>query len=762
MKSLTIVGGKVIETEELNSMHDRLSKTGTTSPKNSSISRMNSPRSSQIKKAPMRRSTSSSGNGSPVAKSKMSRHVSAPSSATTETDEGNKKTITIPVRPADLHLPPRSPRFKMKVSTTPTSSSASTQQKHNNSQLINILETLSQQEAFTKSSYFRGVFTRGIDKMKQHTRRIGTIEEALELCFDVSDDMRKVISAKVHAEEMMAKVMSSPVVDSSTNDVSNDSSNKLSRPWASSPRSNSNKPRPWETDGASSNRRPSVQEYMEQVEARIYQTYSGSSKKEKPENKLSVFRANSALEVAVESEKKSRSPFDEALVSPRLIRRKGEDLKHAMPLMDEALVSPCLVRRKGMNRNEMMSPFQDFDEVEVETHPAAHGKAQDFEASERLVKELELLDDRKRMTLELEKSRHDLNRQKEDMDKLKDNLAEAEMAVQTLEESVRALNKATKDKDEIIGRLESKVKEEQVASAGCQKAHQDQVQELGTAVAQLNMLVKKMEEESKEVKASLAEAVEKHNKSEAALEELQSTMAKKDEEHAALVQGLENERDDLAKEFESSRETMTSSLENATKQMDGTIKEKDKLIYSLSAKIEILESNLEDMKERKLEADVSTANKEKELNEKIHELATTLIEKDEKMAALEKEIEELNISSKKGNKRTNKRTDKHERRQTKRRPWEDQDIDSLRSSFESKEERTRPHRKSSHHRRRSHGDDRREARPHKGDRGPARGGYSTPEPYYEDTRDDGYGYPEREGALFSPVDDDSYIYRRHM
>jgi len=202
-------------------------------------------------------------------------------------------------------------------------------------------------------------------------------------------------------------------------------------------------------------------------------------------------------------------------------------------------------------------------------------------------------------------------------------------------------------------------------------------------------------------------------------------------------------------------------LENATKQMDGTIKEKDKLIYSLSAKIEILESNLEDMKERKLEADVSTANKEKELNEKIHELATTQIEKDEKMAALEKEIEELKISSKKGNKRTNKRTDKHERRQTKRRPWEDQDIDSLRSSFESKEERTRPHRKSSH-RRRSHGDDRREARPHKGDRGPARGGYSTPEPYYEDERDDGYGYPEREGALFSPVDDDSYIYRRHM
>jgi len=596
--------------------------------------------------------------------------------------------------------------------------------------------------------------------MKQHTHRIGTIEEALELCFDVSDDMRKVISTKVHAEEMMAKVMSSPVVDSSSADVSN-SSNKLSRPWESSPRSNSKKPRPWETDGASSNRRPSVQEYMEQVEARIHQTYSGSSKKEKPENKLSVFRANSALEVAVESEKKSRSPFDEALVSPRLIRRKGEDLKHAMPLMDEALVSPRLVRRKGMNRNEMMSPFQDFDEVEVEAHPAAHGKAQDFEASERLVKELELLDDRKRMTLELENSRHDLNRQKEDMEKLKDNLAEAEMAVQTLEESVRALNKATKDKDEIIGRLESKVKEEQVASAGCQKAHQDQVQELGTAVAQLNMLVKKMEEESKEVKASLAEAVEKHNKSEAALEDLQSTMAKKDEEHAALVQGLENERDDLAKEFESSRETMTSSLENATKQMDGTIKEKDKLIYSLSAKIEILESNLEDMKERKLEADVSTANKEKELNEKIHELATTLIEKDEKMSALEKEIEELKISSKKGSKRTNKRTDKHERRQTKRRPWEDQDIDSLRSSFESKDERTRPHRKSSH-RRRSHGDDRREARPHKGDRGPARGGYSTPEPYYEDERDDGYGYPEREGALFSPVDDDSYIYRRHM
>eukprot|EP00984_Skeletonema_dohrnii_P013552 scaffold5605_cov105-Skeletonema_dohrnii-CCMP3373.AAC.10 len=137
MKSLTIVDGKVIETVELNSMHDRLSKTATTSPKSSSMSRMNSPRS-QIKKAPMRRSTSSC--NSPVPKPKMGHHVTAPS-ATTDNDEGNKKTITIPVRPADLHLPRRSPRFKIKVST-PTSSSASTQQKHNKSQLINILETL--------------------------------------------------------------------------------------------------------------------------------------------------------------------------------------------------------------------------------------------------------------------------------------------------------------------------------------------------------------------------------------------------------------------------------------------------------------------------------------------------------------------------------------------------------------------------------------------------------------------------------------------
>ena len=764
MNTLTSVGGQVIESEELHSMHDRLSKTGTTSPKNNSGSDiLNSPRG-QINRDSLRWSTSSPGNVSPAAKAKPSRQINAPSSTIIiDNDEGTKK-ITIPIRPPDLHLPPRSPKFKNKISTLTSSSSSAVssvaQQKHDNSHIINLLETLSEQESFLTSSYFRGVFSRGIDKVKQHARKLDTIEDALELCFDVSDDMRKVIAAKVHSDEMMTKMMTPPVIESkndwkssSTNVSSN--SNK-SRPW-NTPLSNIKKVRPWETDGAKSNRRPSVQEYMQQIEDRIHLTYTGS-KKVKPENKLSVFRANAALEVAAENAKKSRSPFDEALVSPRLVRRKGEDQKDDMHLMEEALISPRLVRRKDMS--QITSPFQDFDEVEMETSPAAlGGKNEVFPASERLVKKLELLDDRKRMTLELEKNRHDLNRQKEEVETVKDALAEAEMAVQTLKETVRELNKATKEKDEIIGRLEGKFKEEEIASAGSEKAHQEQVKELGTAVAQLNMLVKKMEDEKKEVNASLGEAQEKYNKSEATLKMLQLTMTKKDKDQSTLIEKLEGERDDLIKELEACKETMTTSLDNTTKQMDGIIKEKDKLIYSLSEKIEILESNMEDMKERKLEIDVLTANKEKELNEKIHDLATTLIEKNEKMAAMEEEIEELKASAKKAKKRSGR----HERRHTKRRPWEDQDIDSLRSSFESREERSRrPHRKSSHRRRRSYGDATRDAWQHKADRVPDRAGFSTPEPYYEDERDDRYGYPERDGSLFSPVDDDSYVYRRHM
>lgn len=664
--------------------------------------------------------------------------------------------------------------------------------------------------------------------MKEHTHeKLTTIEEALELCFDVSDDMRKVIATKIQADEMMATMMNSPafgdrdiditssidnnmiMTNDSSSDVNNNSNNtnisnsnssNKAKPWDSSPRVSNNenkKLRPWEIDGAKSNRRPSVQEYMQQIEERIQLTYGGIQfrPKETVENQPSVVRANAALEVAVETEKKIRSPFDEALVSPRLVRtsRKGGDDNDVMSLMDEALVSPRLVRRKGVN-NHNHQKMMSFDEVEVAESPrsrpvvAQNNKAgmfhasehfvkeleiidekkqlldekkRVFQASEHLVKELELLDDKKRISLELEKSKHELDLQKQEVETVKGALNEAKMAVKTLEETVSDLKKATREKDEKIYQLTSKVKQEELASAGSQEAHQEQVKELGTAVAQLNMLVKKMEDESKEADARLAEAVEKYNKSEEVLKMLQLTMTKRDEEQADIIEKLENERDDLFQELESCKETMTTSLENTTKQMDGIINQKDKLIYSLSGKIELLEGNLEDLKEAKLEGEVSAADKEKELNEKIHELATTLIGKDEMITSLEKEIQDLKLSAKKEKKRSEKR----ERRETKHRSREDQDIDSRQSSFESKEERSRRQRSRSRHRRRSYSDDVREARPHKADRFSARERYSTPEPepYYQDERDDGYGYPERDtGALFSPIDDDSYIYRRHM
>ena len=747
MNSLTTVGGKVIESEELSSMHDRLKRTGSTSPRGSSgsgsVRRLNSP-SSQFDYNFSRRETKSPGNDSPVASAKLTRK----NSSAYEADE--MKIPAISTRPAALNLPPRSPTFRKKVSThsiTSLSASKAAAHKLNNFQVIDLLEALSQQDSFNKSSYFRGVFTRGIDKVKQCTHVIESIEEALESCFDVSDDMRKVIASKVYADEMMAKMMN-PIVAESNDEIDNirttrSSNSTKPRPWDNSPRSNQKKSRPWETDGESSNRRPSVQEYMQQIEQRIQNTYDGEEiKQEKTSNKLSVFLANTALEVAVENDKKSRSPFDEALVSPRLIRRKDEKSvkqrdMYTMPFVDEALVSPRFVRRKGVGHHEMAHDVDSNSEV--------------FSGSERLVKELELLEDKKRMTLELEKNRLDLNRQAEEILAFKDAIAEANMAVKTSEESMRELNKATASKDEMIARLESKVKEGEVANAGSQMANQEQVKELGSAVAQLNVLLKQKETESKEISAKLTEAVEKFNESEAKIKELRMTMTKLNEDHIVSVQKLESEKDDLAKELEESKETMTSSLDNTKKQMDGIITEKDKLIYSLSAKIEILEANMIDLKESKLQVDVSTASKEKELNEKIHELATSLIEKDEKMAEFEKEIEELKLSSKR-----EKRKERNERHHAKRRPWDDPDV-SLRSSFESKEEHSRRQHRRGGHQRRSH-DEERDLRSQK-ERVQARERYSTPEPYY-DERDDGYDYPEREGSLLSPIDDDSYVVHR--
>ena len=226
---------------------------------------------------------------------------------------------------------------------------------------------------------------------------------------------------------------------------------------------------------------------------------------------------------------------------------------------------------------------------------------------------------------------------------------------------------------------------------------------------------------------------------------------------------MEKEKDELVTELEALKETMTSTLENTTKQMDGVVKEKDKLIYTLSAKIEMLESNLEDMKEKKLEIDISAANKEKELNEKILDLATTLTEKDAKMAELQKEVDDLKEKSLKIGKRLGR--DKDKRRHTaptKSRPWERQDDQSYRtrSSFGSEDSIRRRHLNSSNQRGRDN-EDTRVARFNK--KAEERVRYETPEPYEEEGRDDGYGYsyPERDAALFSPVDDDSYVYRRH-
>ena len=231
---------------------------------------------------------------------------------------------------------------------------------------------------------------------------------------------------------------------------------------------------------------------------------------------------------------------------------------------------------------------------------------------------------------------------------------------------------------------------------------------------------------------------------------------------------VEHERlDELVEEFEALKETMASSLENTTKQMDGVVKEKDKLIYTLSAKIEMLESNLEDIKEKKLEIDISAANKEKELNEKILDLATTLTEKDEKMAELQKEVDDLKEKSSKIGKRAGDKDQRRHTAPTKSRPWERPDDQSYRtrSSFGSEGSSRRRHLNSSNQRGRDN-EDTRVARLNKkagSNFPPQRVRYETPEPYEEEGRDDGYGYsyPERDAALFSPVDDDSYVYRRH-
>ena len=257
MNSLTTVGGNVIDSEELSSMHERLSRSGTVTQKTSGgggagikgvrgrgaqvkgNNIVGSPLSQLDDRLSSRRSTSSSPGGKgnisgSISKPKLGRHASAPSAITTsnERNSSNNEAIHSSVTSPRLahlsspRLPPRSPPFRKKVSiqtssSTPpppatnlagsTTTAVTNTSTPINSQIITSLTKLSLQESFNKSSYFRGVFARGIDKVKKYDEMIGTVDEALTLCFDVSDDMKKVIAAKVHADEIMSSpIMASP------------------------------------------------------------------------------------------------------------------------------------------------------------------------------------------------------------------------------------------------------------------------------------------------------------------------------------------------------------------------------------------------------------------------------------------------------------------------------------------------------------------------------------------------------------------------
>ena len=481
-------------------------------------------------------------------------------------------------------------------------------------------------------------------------------------------------------------------------------------------------------------------------------------------SKFSVFRANAAVKEQEDEMKLNSEKVIEEVLASDLPLDEAADIANQRNVQ---LIMPPYVSLQQTG----LSTMTTFN-TPVAATTAAH--TTDTTVSEQQIKEYEhsvglfSIQDYKQLLKEktveiaslehryqahIEASEKNMATKDTDLSQFRVAMKEAEHAVKALEETIQKLEQASKDKDELITMLQARVKEleaelEQSTATMLEKEieHQESVKTLNESIAQTCGEVKdkessiaELEKKTAYLEATLDKTKEQRTVFQTELANAQKNLVEKDERLKTTQDELASTKDLLQGQMALYKNEISSSLENTTQLMARMSKEKDSLIHSLNAKIEMLEQSLTESNYDKDMGVVKHEENEKELNEKIMNLAVALTDKDKIIAELQKETHDVKVkSSAQAKKLTSLKKKKSEERRGRRRSERERYRHGRSSS------RSRYHRRS-----RSRSEKKKHRHHHR----------SLPQPEYESPTDSS---PTRYGSYAESRDDDDRSRLHHL
>lgn len=376
-------------------------------------------------------------------------------------------------------------------------------------------------------------------------------------------------------------------------------------------------------------------------------------------SRLSVFRANAAVKEANEKLKEH--------TSQDLVPMMEESMD--LPLDEAAADTPTTPYQTLPPWSRLMSGSNTF----TTSHPASAGMMANMVSPEEVIKAYEnslglygiedykFLLENKTMEIarleekykeHVEQSYKNLTEKGDELDHFRAAMKEAEDTVKSLEDTIHQLEQAGNNKDELVEILRRQAEKlevelEQKAATTLEKEidHQESVKTLNESISELcgdikerDNTISDLQDHNSELETVLAKSKEDHNAVQTELAAAQKDIIDKDERIQSLQDELDTTKEQLQEQMELYRNEISSSLENTTQLMDLMSKEKDSLINSLHTKITMLEQSLTELS---YEQDMGTLQHDgytKELNDKIHNLALALTDKDKVIEMLKSEM----------------------------------------------------------------------------------------------------------------------------
>ena len=479
-------------------------------------------------------------------------------------------------------------------------------------------------------------------------------------------------------------------------------------------------------------------------------------------SKFSVFRANVAVKEQEDEMKLNSEKVIEEVFASDLPLDEAADIAHQRNV--QLIMPPYVGLQTGLSTMTTFNTPVAATAAHTTDNTVSEQQIKEYEHSvglfsiqdyKQLLKEktIEIASLEHRYKAHIEASEKNMTTKDADLSQFRVAMKEAEHAVKALEETIQKLEQASKDKDELITMLQARVKEleaelEQSTATMLEKEieHQESVKTLNESIAQACGEVKnreasiaELETKTAELEATLDKTKEQRTVFQTELANVQKNVAEKDERLKTTQDELASTKDLLQGQMALYKNEISSSLENTTQLMARMSKEKDSLINSLNAKIDMLEQSLTDVNYDKDMKVVNHEENEKELNEKIHNLAMALTDKDKIIAELQKETHDVKVKSPaQAKKLTSLKKKKSDERRGRRRSERDRyrhDRSSSRSRYHRRSRTTEKKKHRHHHKR------------------------TLPQPEYESLTDSS---PTRYGSYAESRDDDDRSRLHHL